>query len=283
VCYRCKKSKRRRSRQLINPACDPFADTVLDYAYNLAASGAIVVPDYIYGYNNSRSLIRMLLQRELGPAPTLALRKKDDDEIDKAVAQALAGFLKASKRENRKVSAPRAHAGANLRLIAKTLGFSAVEAAVLQFAVPASREDMQELLDPISCVGLRVPAIHIAAATGLDREEVYAALDRKGPLVMSGLIMLNDHGDLDDRVLVDRRLEGIVLAPNLDAASFVDRFLPAAPPASPLGHTIGRSERSGPAMSAAGGRTAPRGRSPSPRLSCPRLHRRFRAQPTAVA
>jgi ATPase family associated with various cellular activities (AAA) len=216
----------------MNPACDPFADTVLDYAYNLAASGAIVVPDYIYGYNNSRSLIRMLLQRELGPDPKLALGKKDNDEIDKAVAQALAGFLKASKHQNRKVSAARAPAGANLRLIANTLGFSVVEAAVLQFAVAASREDMQELLDPISCVGLRAPAIHIAAATGLDSEEVYAALDRKGPLVMSGLIMLNDHGDLDDRVLADRRLEGIVLSPNLDAASFVDRFLPAAPPST---------------------------------------------------
>jgi len=232
VCNRCKNYKSRSRSQLTNPASDPFADTVLDYAYNLAASGAIVVPDFIHGYNNSRSLIRQLLQRELGPAPKFALGKKNDDDIDKAVAQALARFLKTTRREHRKVSAPLAPAGANLRLIAKTLGFSAVEEAVLQFAVSAVREDMQELLDPIPCVGPRAPAIRIAAATGLDSEAVCAALDRKGPLVMSGLIMLKDHGDLDDRVRSDRRLEGIVLAPNLDAASFVDRFLPAAPSSS---------------------------------------------------
>ena len=231
MCNRCKSIKRRRRRQLTNPACDLFADTVLDYAYNLAASGAIS-PSDVYSYNNCRGLIRMFLQRELGSAAKFAVGKKDSDGIDRAVAQALEGFLKASGYKSRKVSAPRAPAVANLRLIAKTLGLSVVEAAVLQFAVVASREDMQELLDPISCVGLRAPAIHIAAATGLDSEEVYAALDRKGPLVMSGLIMLNDHGDLDDRVLADRRLEGIVLAPNLDAASFVDRFLPAAPPST---------------------------------------------------
>lgn len=232
MCYQCKKNRRRSNRQLMNPACDPFADTVLEYAYNLVVRGVLTIPDHVYGHSNSRSLIRMLLERELRPAQKLALARKGDDDIDCAVAQALARFLKASKREMRKVSAPRAPAGDNLRLIAKTLGFSEVEAAVLQFAIAASREDMQELLDPISCVGLRAPAIQIAAATGLDSEEVYAALDRKGPLAMSGLIMLNGRGDLDDRVLADRRLEGIVLSPNLDAASFVDRFLPAAPPST---------------------------------------------------
>ena len=29
----------------MNLTCDPFADTVLDYAYNLAASGALTLSD----------------------------------------------------------------------------------------------------------------------------------------------------------------------------------------------------------------------------------------------
>ena len=45
----------------------------------------------------------------------------------------------------------------------------------------------------------------------------------------SGLIDLNDRGDLDDRVQADQRLEGVVFTPGLDAAAFVERFLPAAP------------------------------------------------------
>jgi SpoVK/Ycf46/Vps4 family AAA+-type ATPase len=204
---------------------------VIDYAYNLVASDALTTSD-IHNYNNSRGLIRRLLDRDLDPAENLALASKCDDEIDHAVTEALRGLLKTTNRAILKPAVPLAPAAANLQLIAATLGLNNVEAAVLQFVIAAGRKDMQDLLDPISCVGLRGPAIVIAAAIGTDREDVYAALDRKGHLVMSGLIELHDDGDLDDRVQADRRLEGIVSLPKLDSASFIDHFLPAAPQSS---------------------------------------------------
>jgi hypothetical protein len=74
----------------MNPAHDPFADTVLEYAYDLVVRGVLAIPDHVYGHSNSRSLIRMLLERELRPAQKLSLGRKGDDDIDKAVAQALA-------------------------------------------------------------------------------------------------------------------------------------------------------------------------------------------------
>jgi SpoVK/Ycf46/Vps4 family AAA+-type ATPase len=211
----------------MKPACDPFAETVLDYAYNLVASGALPISD-IGGCCDSRNLVRMLLEHDRMPGERPILARVSEGKIDNAVAQALRVLLKRTRRKIRKPSVPRPPTATNLQLIAKTLGFSEVEAAILQFAVAASRQDMRDLLDPISCLGPRRPAILIAAATGLEADEVYSALGCKSQLVTSGLIELNDRGDLDDRVQADRRLEGIVLTPNLDSASFIDRFLPAA-------------------------------------------------------
>jgi len=191
----------------MKPACDPFAETVLDYAYNLVASGALPISD-IGGCCDSRNLVRMLLEHDRMPGERPILARVSEGKIDNAVAQALRVLLKRTRRKIRKPSVPRPPTATNLQLIAKTLGFSEVEAAILQFAVAASRQDMRDLLDPISCLGPRRPAILIAAATGLEADEVYSALGCKSQLVTSGLIELNDRGDLDDRVQADRRLEG---------------------------------------------------------------------------
>jgi hypothetical protein len=231
VCKYCKNGKGRRGYHLVDPTGDLFAETVLDYAYNLAASGALVIPDHVRTYENSRSLVRKLVGQNLTLAKQRALASKRN--IDEIVAEALESLLRRSKRKIRKPSTPRAPAAFNLQVIASTLGLDVVEAAVLQFAVAATRQDMQDLLDPISCVGLRSPAIVIAAATGLIREEVYAALDRKGHLVMSGLIELNDHGDLDDRVQADRRTGGHRLLAGTSTrlhSSTVSCLRPRSPP-----------------------------------------------------
>jgi transitional endoplasmic reticulum ATPase len=227
VCNRCKNFRQRRGYHVINPATDPFTDTVLDYAYNLAATGALLIPEHVEMYENRRGLIRMLVGRKPTAAEKRALASKS--RVDEAVVRTLQSLLHRTGRKIRKPAPPRAPADACLQVIASTLGLDRVEAVVLQFAIAATRRDMQELLDPIPCVGLRSPGILIAAATGENPDAVCAVLDRKSRLVTSGLIDLNDHGDLDDRVQADKRLEGVVFTPGLDAASFVDRFLPAAP------------------------------------------------------
>ena len=227
VCNRCRNARQRKGYHVIDPATDPFTDTVLDYAYNLAATGALLIPDHIERYENRRSLVRMLVGRKATAAEKRALERMT--RLDEAVATALQSLLRRTGRKIRKPAPPRAPAAASLQVIASTLGLDRVEAVVLQFAIAAKRRDMQELLDPIPCVGLRSPGILIAAATGENPDAVCAVLDRKSRLVTSGLIELNEHGDLDDRVRADNRLEGVVFTPGLDAAAFVDRFLPAAP------------------------------------------------------
>jgi hypothetical protein len=104
---------------------------------------------------------------------------------------------------------PRPPVAANLEVVARTLGLSEAETAVLLFVVTCARQDMQKLLDPIACHGSRGPAILIAAALAEPTDKVEAALDRKSRLVTSGLVELCDNGDLDDRVQADKRLENL--------------------------------------------------------------------------
>ena len=164
VCNRCRNARRRKGYHVIDPATDPFTDTVLDYAYNLAATGALLIPDHIETYEHRRSLIRMLVGRSPTPSERRALANKN--RVDEAVVAALRSLLRRTGRKIRRPASPRAPAAACLQVIASTLGLDRVEAVVLQFAIAATRRDMQELLDPIPCVGLRSPGILIAAATG---------------------------------------------------------------------------------------------------------------------
>jgi SpoVK/Ycf46/Vps4 family AAA+-type ATPase len=201
---------------------------VLDYAYNLAASGALLIPDHIECYDNKRSLVRTLVARHPTPTERRLLAARRDSE--EALAEALKSLLRRTRRRTRTPASPRAPVAANLDVIARTLGLGAVEAAVLQFVITCTRRDMQELLDPIACHGSRGPSILIAAALAEPTDKVEAALDRKSRLVTSGLVELCENGDLDDRVQADKRLENLLFAPSLDATMFVDRFLPTAPP-----------------------------------------------------
>jgi DNA polymerase III delta prime subunit len=200
---------------------------VLDYAYNLAASGALLIPDHVACYANKRSVVRSLVGRDPTPAERRLLTAKRRD--DGAVAEALKSLLRRTGRRMGTPTPPRQPVAANLDVIARTLGLRAVETAVLQFVITCTRRDMQELLDPIACNGSRGPAILIAAALAEPTDKVEAALDRKSRLITSGLVELLDGCDLDDRIQADKRLENLLFAPSLDATTFVDRFLPTAP------------------------------------------------------
>ena len=221
-------SRHRRGYPILDPARDPFADTVLDYAYNLAASGALLIPDHIEYYDDKRNLVRTLVARNPTPTERRLLAAKRNDE--EGLAEALKSLLRRTKRRMRMPAPPAAPVAANLQVVARTLGLSAAETAVLLFAITCTRQDMQKLLDPIPCHGLRGPAVLIAAALAEPTDKIEAALDRKSRLITSGLVAVSESGDLDDRLEADKRLESLLFAPSLDATMFVDRFLPTAPP-----------------------------------------------------
>ena len=84
-------SRHRRGCPILDPARDPFADTVLDYAYNLAASGALLIPDHIEYYDDKRNLVRSLVARHPTPAERRLLAAKRNG--DEALAEALKSLL----------------------------------------------------------------------------------------------------------------------------------------------------------------------------------------------
>jgi hypothetical protein len=93
-------SHHRRGCPILDPARDPFADTVLDYAYNLAASGALLIPDHIEYYDDKRNLVRTLVARSPTPAERRLLAAKRND--DGALAEALKSLLRRTSTASRK-------------------------------------------------------------------------------------------------------------------------------------------------------------------------------------
>ena len=93
-------SHHRRGCPILDPARDPFADNVLDYAYNLAASGALLIPDHIEYYDDKRNLVRTLVARNPTPAERRLLAAKRND--DGALAEALKSLLRRTSTASRK-------------------------------------------------------------------------------------------------------------------------------------------------------------------------------------
>lgn len=210
-------------------ANDPLTETILDYVNNLAASGALN-SSHVQCYDNRRSLVRRLLERD--GLPSERRFEGDDEDLDDAVGKALNRMIARKKHRKRRPAEPAEPAMSNVALIRSTLGFDPVETAVLQFAIACLRGDMRSTLDPLSCDGARSPARIVAAALNESTDKVQNALDPKGRLVTSGLVTLRADGDLDDRIQADPRLESLLYAPKIDKPAFIEQFLPTAPPPS---------------------------------------------------
>ena len=73
---------------------------MLDYAYNLAASGALLIPDHIEYYDDKRNLVRTLVARNPTPAERRLLAAKRND--DGALAEALKSLLRRTSTASRK-------------------------------------------------------------------------------------------------------------------------------------------------------------------------------------
>jgi len=183
--------QRRRDKRYVDrsfieeEANDPLTETILDYVNNLAASGALHA-SHVQCYDNRRSLVRRLLERD--GLPSERQFKGDDEDLDDAVGKALNRMIARKKYRKSRPAEPAEPAISNVALISTTLRFDEVETAVLQFAIACLRRDMRSTLDPLPCDGARSPALIIAAALNESTEKVQNALDPKGRLVTSGLV-----------------------------------------------------------------------------------------------
>src|ERR1019366_5708569 len=148
-----RRDKRYFDRSFIEEeASDPLTDTVLDYVNNLAASGALN-SSHVQCYDNMRSLVRRLLERD--GLPSERQFKGDDEDLDDAVGKALNRMTARKKYRKHRPAQPTEPAVSNIALISSALGFDEVEVAVLQFAIACLRGDVRATLDPLPCDGAR--------------------------------------------------------------------------------------------------------------------------------
>jgi transitional endoplasmic reticulum ATPase len=219
-----KTTKRRRlsDRRLRSPSDlpdDPFAGTKLDYTYNLVAGAVLRPGKHSLG---DRALVAALL----GTAGKRTL----SDARAEAQLRALVTRNGGRRRLPRPPGQPTAD---NLTALAAMLDLDGPSQRVLAFALACGDTDMRELLDPVSCPTRRELLIAVTAATGEPAPQVEAALASRGRLQRSGLLTVRHHTDtIPDRLEPDHRLTNLLTLERLDAASLLERFLPAAPPPS---------------------------------------------------
>lgn len=214
----------------LDPLSDPFSETVLDYAYNLVAGGLLGEDCRLHLVGSRAGLFERLVEANRGCLPKR--RRSAGERESERLEAGLKALVRQRKGKPRSPAEPRPPVPRNLDMASEMLGLSDVERAVLQFLITLDRADMQALFDPIPCEGANDPAIIIATAIAQPLHKVEAALRPKERLVGSGIVQLTSHGDLDDRVTADKRLPMMIPVRELEKTSFIDEFLPAAPPPS---------------------------------------------------
>jgi len=208
---------------------DPLLETTLDYVYNLVVSKLITVV-HVGRIDEEDGLLRCLVACDARMRERLLGIGRRDAE--KVLVEGLRALLADRRKRPRKPTEPGEPVGRNLRLVARLLGLDEVETALLQLGIACRRRDFQETVDPIPCEGSRAPVLIAAAALALPADKIEAALAPRSRLLASGMLALRDHGDLDDRLEADGRLERMIFLPDLDEKRFTERFLPSAPAAT---------------------------------------------------
>jgi transitional endoplasmic reticulum ATPase len=220
------KARKPRREQAPVRLDDPFIEPMLDYVRNLILGRALKV-DQARRFDNDATLLWQALARDPGTRRTLAAAGARDAE--KAVATAMRALLADRRNRPRPPSTPGEPVASNLRMLVGMLGLDDVETALLQLAVAARRHDLNETLGAIPCLGARAPAVVAAIALALPVDRVALALSPRGRLLSSGILLLREHGGLEDRLETDARLERLIFQPGLDEQTFIESFLPAAP------------------------------------------------------
>jgi transitional endoplasmic reticulum ATPase len=144
--------------------------------------------------------------------------------------------LRRQMRRSHRPRAPRAMpapAGANLQVLAKLLGLTDAEQAVLTFLVCVHLDtELRTITELLGDGCLTVHARTVAIATGQPVEQSLAAVSTGSRLVESGLLTGEANASyttsLPNRLELRPGLVDLVLAPRLDRRTVLRRFLPAA-------------------------------------------------------
>ncbi|MFL5302208.1 MAG: AAA family ATPase [Anaeromyxobacteraceae bacterium] len=175
-----------------------------------------------------------------GWAGEVTCERCGEDELDR---QHLRRHLRAWLRKHRapgRVAPPGAPVRQNLRFVAKLLGLSRDEAAVLQFLLVLQRsERLQAVAHALGDLTLSEAFKAVAAATRLSEHRVATCFGAASRLTQAGLVSVDsdDSYRLAMKVRPTERLLDLVFLPSLDRDTFVRAFVEPA-----TGSTLSRSD-----------------------------------------
>jgi AAA+ superfamily predicted ATPase len=195
---------------------------VLDYAWNLAATGCLA------GSALQQVPLAATLLEVAGDAADVAKLK------DREIAVRLRAHARARRPHAEPVAADDTRVAANLEQVGAALGLGAVERDLVRFLIAASQSwELHALLGAIPCRSFGTATRILAAAVGHGVHEVERALDAGGRLLAGGFVTLDYHcTDFDDAFTLDYRFEELAGAVTLSAQRVLDSFLPRAPAAT---------------------------------------------------
>ena len=209
---------------------DLFAATKLDYALNLVAAGIIRPTKHpVHEMELIRRLVNVPepLVPEGSPPWTRTAAVPEDAAV---IIKKLHSLVRRWGRTRRAPRPPEAPAADNVIAFASAVGLDDPERLVLEFAMACKDRDTRDFLAFIKCSSIRAVVAITAAAIGQPAATVEKALSPSSRLITTGLLVLNDHGDMDDRLDVDQRLLELLPRADLKRTELLEQFLPLARP-----------------------------------------------------
>lgn len=224
-------SHRRRRRSHAPPQFLPTSNLHLepseDYTHNLLVACGVeglVCSDYAGGLLGEYP--RSLLNLARVGNPKLNLK----GTVPARLAGALRKYL-TLHNQPRPARPPAEPARTNLATIADILSFTANEQTIVAFLAALEVDvSVRQILDDLGPVSMGDCYTLVAAATALPVAEVAKVLGTKGRLATSGMIQVEEHGDVGDRLQLRHGVSDLLAVPGLTHTQFVHQFLPVAKP-----------------------------------------------------
>lgn len=210
----------------------PFQATVLDYAHNLLLGTSL----RHLSVTEIHKIESVTLYAETVLGSGRRRTRQAPDLESQRLHRRLQTYLRNTQGESRPPSRPSTPVDENLTLLASLLGLDETEQGLLAFLLALqSNPGLREATSVFGDVTLAGAATLLAAATTLPEHSLVAALGRKGRLVPSGIVTIDedDTYELHHKLSLKTGILDAVLTPGLDQAELLARFLPEAEP-SPL-------------------------------------------------
>ena len=212
---------------------DPFHNTVTDLGRNLVAATHLRQ----LSHRQLRQLENVDLVQDLLAASACFKGKKKGkankggDLEGAAFGKALRRYLRSKAGRYARPRRPGKTVSSNVALMGRLLALDKVEQDLLMFLLAMHySEELQELVGLFGDLTVSGAARIISAAIGVPSDRVQRGLSGRGKLVSSGMVRLQSREGWTLPHLLDLRpgLLDLALAPGLDRARLVERFLPDA-------------------------------------------------------